>query len=115
MLGIVYNNRNNTHDRVLVADRPGSARQAIGADQFTRYLLVMGGTTLDSNTVGLGAGLPFDNSLDITWNGQTIKYLRLRLGGQGLAPGKYRARLVVFDASNPNGLVWDVLAIKVVD
>ncbi len=32
--------------------------------------------------------------------------LRLDLGAEGLAKGDYTARLFIFDASNPAGLVW---------
>jgi|GEM_PF-2565289 len=115
-LGIVYNGRHNTIDRLLLADLPDTGRGAIDADQFVRFLLVLGETLLDSNQLGLGEGQPFDSSQSVTWNGHAVKMLRLRLGFLGLAPGSYRARLIVFDSANPNGLVWEnALPIKVVE
>ena len=107
----IHLGRDNAIDLVLVAD---DAALALGA--ITRCTLVLGGVTLDSDTLGLGAGQPFDPTQSGTYNQATVDVLRLTLGAAGgLAAGNYRAVLTVYDPDHANGLVWgDPLPVRVV-
>lgn len=107
MSDIVFLNRDNTIDLLLVADGV-----PVAASSITRVLLTLGSTTIDSDDAGFGAGQAFDVTqtqnvryLGTDYADQSI--LRLKLGGvSGLAAGEYTARLVTIDPDNTGGLVW---------
>ena len=69
--------------------------KAINHTSITRVQVDLGGgTVIDSNT---SAGL-FDLS--------NADRLVLKFGGSSITPGQYRARIIIFDPSHPDGLVW---------
>lgn len=93
----VYLDRDNTIDLVLMADGVAADLSAV-----TRMTIAFGDTDVDSAT----AASVFD------WSGGS-GLLTLQLGGQEIAVGRYDARLVVYDASHANGLVWGDIEILV--
>lgn len=113
---IIYNGHDNPMDRVFRAVDADGVPVLVGADQFTRFVLHLDNVAIDSSIVGLGAGQPFDNSLDVEVGKQTTKMLRMKLGAQGVTAGTYRAKLVAYDVANPNGIVWaQGFSVKVVE
>lgn len=107
---IIYSGRDNPIDRVFQARTHDGTLQLFGAELFTRFALRVGPMLFDSQLLGLGAGQPFDNTgeVGITFNDalQTVRFLRINLGGQRIPPDFYQARLLVFDGSHPSGLAW---------
>lgn len=93
----VYLDRDNTIDLVLMADGVAADLAAV-----TRVTLSFGDTDVDSATA---AGV-FD------WSGGS-GLLTLQLGGQEIAVGRYDARLVVYDPTHANGIVWGDIEIMV--
>ena len=73
---------------------------AIDTGTITRVIIIFGGLTVDSQTQGGLSGPVFYT--------QASGVIQLRLGHvTGIpAAGVYNARLVVYDASNPTGIVW---------
>ena len=104
MTSFVYSGRDNTVRGVLYADGV-----AIGADQFSRFILRNDSIALDSTDLGIGPGLPFDTSESVGG----VVALTLRLGDVGLAIGPYPFRLVTFDPDHMSGLVWDDIHVTV--
>ena len=90
----VYNGRDNTID-LLLKDENGIA----DLSSVTRMDLVASGAWTVSNSD--------PSSFPIQWvgTGQQGKVM-LRLGDESLPVGTYTASLVVFDPSNPDGIVW---------
>lgn len=95
---IIYNNRNNALELSLQSDGT-----AIVHNTLTRCQLIVGATTLDSNTTPA--------LFDLTQADRLV----LKLGSAGLTAGKHLARLVVFDALNTSGLVWGEFVLTVSD
>ena len=69
---------------------------------LTRVALVVGAVTIDSDSGG-----------DISWadqqsyKSQLVDVITIKLGGSSLVAGLYDdCRLVTYDATNPNGIVW---------
>ena len=104
MTSFVYSGRDNTVRGVLYADGV-----AIGADQFSRFILRNDSIALDSTDLGIGPGLPFDTSESVGG----VVALTLRLGDVGLAVGPYPFCLVTFDPDHMSGLVWDDIHVTV--
>lgn len=98
MREIVYLNRDNVVDLQLQAD--GAAADLTPVSRMT--LTLDGSTTIDSST----SPAAFDWS---GGNGQLI----LSLGGESIAPGRYTAELVVYDAVNTQGIVWGAFDLAV--
>lgn len=93
---IVYNGRDNTVELSLSVDGA-----AITHTSITRVQLVVGATTLDSQTAP--TLFDFDQA----------DRLILKLGTAGLTAGRHTARLVIYDAGHANGLVWGELVLIV--
>ena len=108
---VIDNGFGTPTDRVFGATRFDGSDVLIDADQFTRVVLHIDALVLDSNDIGLGAGQPFDptEEIEMTINGktETKRLLRMRLGDQGIPAGTYTGKLVCYDGSHPNGMVWD--------
>ena len=98
----VYNGRDNTNDLLLLAD--GSA-QDLGP--VTRMVLSerSGLFSIDSQS----APAAFD------WSTGTTGKVILSLGDQAIAAGTHVCRLIVYDPTNPDGIVWGQVLLKVVD
>jgi len=94
---IIWNGRDNTIDFVLYADQDsGCTIQNLSS--VTHVAVTFGsGTTISSAT-----------SPELFPGGVTssVGELNLQFGNANLAPGAYKSELIVFDATNSNGLVW---------
>jgi len=102
MIETVYLGRDNAIDLVLIADDAPVSLAAL-----SRAVLQLGRTaTIDSGVVGWGSGQPFDPTISGTYRGAPVEVLRLTLGAESIPPGRYGARLVVYDAGHADGLVW---------
>ncbi|MEF3074124.1 hypothetical protein V2P20_03710 [Methylobacter sp. Wu1] len=92
----VYLGHDNTIELVLSVDG-----QAINRTLITRLQLAMGATVLDSDTAPA--------LFDLTRADRLV----MELGGAGLAAGRHAAALIIYDAGDPNGLVWGDLVLVV--
>jgi hypothetical protein len=107
-ISIVYLDRDNTIDLVLLADEVPVDLSAV-----SRAILELADAVLDSADLGFGPGEVFEVATG-TYLGATVDVLRMRLGGETLAVGDYQARLVIYDPDHAGGLVWtDTLPIRV--
>jgi len=97
----VYKNRDNAIWLGLRVNR-----EVIDVSDLTRVQIVDGDTTYDSDSLGSGEEAPFD------WTSE-IGVLILRLGGLGLSVGKHIVTLIIFDADNENGVIWDTMRLLV--
>ena len=93
---IVWKGHGNTIDLLLNADN------LTGEDDLssvTKITATFGSTTITSEDKAAGS---------ITWDqdGYENREIRLDLGDQDIAPGGYDVPVVVYDPSNPTGLVW---------
>ena len=102
-----WTGRENAADLVLLSDDA-----AVDTTSISRVVLRVDATTsLDSST----APALFEWPVSLTYLGATVKGLRLKLGGSGLAAGDYeRVWLIIYDPSYASGLVWtDSLTLRV--
>lgn len=91
---VVYSGRDNTIDLELRADG-APVDELTAVTRMVIYLHADGNViTLDSNA-SPGAFM---------WGASAIA--KFALGGEGVAPGYYFARLVVYDPDNINGIEW---------
>ena len=91
----VYTGRDNTIELALSVDDVTIDHTAI-----TRVQLIVGSTTLDSQTSSV---------FDFTAQDRLV----LGLGAAGLPDGVWSAQLVIYDLDHPNGRVWDTLKLIV--
>lgn len=98
---IVYLGHDNWIDAVLKED--GSAKSMSAATKMT---LTFGSLLVDSTN---------DAADPILWakEGYLTGQIRIKLGQVAIPAGSYDAPLVVYDASNPNGIVWGEIPIQV--
>jgi len=98
---IVYLGHDNRIDILLKAD--GSA---VDLSSVTRMTLTFGSVLIDSDN---------GDTDPIKWAkpGYETGEVRISLGSQSIAAGDYRAPLLVYDPTNPNGIVWGLLLIQV--
>jgi hypothetical protein len=103
----VYLGRDNTEDLVLFAD--GVPQDLPGV---TRVVLTIGDIEVDS-TVAPAGTITWPQAL--TWQDAPVEGIRFKLGAEDLMPGIYSgARLVLYGAAAPAGLVWsDALTVRV--
>jgi len=98
---IVYLGHDNRIDVILKAD--GSA---VDLSSVTRMTLSFDAVLIDSDN---------GDSDPIQWAkvGYATGEVRIILGGQEIPAGSYRTPLVVYDPSNPYGIVWGRIVIQV--
>lgn len=100
----IHKNRDNT---ISVELRSNGIAQAING--ATKITIEFGDATLSSATSAAGV-------FDFITYGATGR-LDMKLGHEAavkaMRNGQYKARVTVFDASYPNGRVWDDLIIEV--
>ena len=96
--------RDNVEDIVLTANR--TALSNIGGITRVRLEIIEPAAAFDSATESALFEFPVTVSTGTYAGSEAI---RLKLGASGLAPGRYAARLVTFDADNPEGLAWEPL------
>lgn len=93
MSEIVYLNRDN---QIILELRTNESLVDLAG--LTRALLIIGTTTLDSATVS--------GYFDWTDTGYGIGTLIIDAGTATLTKGYYDSYLIVYDNTNPNGIVW---------
>ena len=98
---IVYLGHDNSIDIILKADGV-----AVPLDDVTDMSLTFGTTLIESDN---GAADP------LRWDkeGYDVGEVRIFLGDQTITPGSYKAPLVVYDPTNPEGVVWGLIPITV--
>ncbi len=76
-------------------------------DTITRMTIRLGTTLVDSDN---------GDTDPIRWRktGYTTGEFRLFLGHEAITPGNYRAWLVVYDPTNPNGILWGIVPIEAI-
>jgi hypothetical protein len=96
---VVYLGHNNKIDLQLKAS---SVAQALSS--VTAISLTFGNTKIENSSAASGA---------IIWSSASFStgQVRLNLGDQTIAAGKYHAPLIVYDASNASGVVWGYVPI----
>lgn len=97
----VYPGRDNTIDLVLKADG-----EATNLDSVTKITALIGDTLIESEDHEAGP---------IMWGnaGYETGEIRLDLGDQGIAAGRYAASITVYDVENTNGIFWGYVTIVV--
>ena len=99
----VYNGRDNTIDLILTAD--GEVVDLSSVQKMVVEDKAGGFSEIDSDS----APAAFD------WNTGTPGKVVLSLGAANVPAGNYNCRIVVFDATTPDGIVWDDLTIAFFD
>jgi len=99
---IVYSGHENSIDLVLKADGI-----AVALTSVTRMTLTLGTKLIDSDNGGADP---------IRWiqSGYATGEIRLFLGDQTISAGNYQAPLVVYDLTNPDGVVWGRVPLTVI-
>lgn len=89
----VYLGRDNTIDLLLKADGVITDLTPI--------------TKVDIVDIGCSWSINSDDSTDaFDWSSGADGVLRLSLGAETVPAGSYRARVIIYDASNTEGIVW---------
>jgi len=96
----VYTGRDNTVDLLLKSD--GEAQDLSSVTRM-RLVDVDGAFDIDSDT---SAGA-FD------WDNGTTGKVIIAIGGEGIAAGRYGCRLIVYDPTNDDGIVWGRIVLTV--
>lgn len=102
----IYVDHDNTVDLILKSDGV-----AVDLSNATKISISIGGTTFESANKATGV---------ITWDqvGYETGEIRIDIGNEtgldALAGSTYDAEITVFDASNPNGIAWDVIRVQVI-
>lgn len=87
-----YIDRDNVIDLLLKADDVAQDLSSV-----TKVDLIVGDTTVSDSTAG---------SFPIKWTTGTTGKIQFQLGDESIPAGRYAARLIVYDATYPDGLVW---------
>lgn len=102
----VFDGRENVIDWVLLDD----LEPVIDLSPITRVTIKVGETLIDSDTaIPAGDVIWWTDEQDILWNGEmvTTDVLKMKLGGQGLAPGIYNGCVLdVYEPTAPAGVTW---------
>lgn len=99
---IVWKGHNNTIDLLLKA-----SSSAVSLTGVTKITATFDTYLISNSSASSGA---------ITWagSGYSTGEIRLKLGSDSsLATGTYDVPIIVYDANNLSGIVWDVIPIKV--
>lgn len=103
-MSTVYLDRDNKIRLKLEAD--GSV---VGEDRVTRaQFWFPAGATDDDNEKLLDT--QSDSEITLTNNATVVE---VSAGQLGLKNGRYQCYLTIFDVSNPNGLAWDKVVVRV--
>ena len=101
MSEIVFLAHDNTIDLLLKADGTAQDLSAV-----TKITATFGSTTITSTDKAAGA-IKWDQS------GYDTGEIRLDLGGESITAGSYYTAIVVYDATNTNGVVWGYVTVEV--
>lgn len=118
MATTIYMGHDNPLDWVLQAQDAEGTVVNVDAGEYDRFVIELSdGTLLDSDVEGIVEGGMFDLSVDVLVGTETVRALRLRLGlADEIEEGSYKARLIVYNSDNPDGLVWqDKVSLKFID
>jgi len=98
---IIYLGRSNTIDLLLKADGV-----AVDLTDVTAISLTVNGDKFESTNKAAGF---------ITWDqvGYATGEIRIALGAQTITPGTFDAPLIVTDPTNPTGLDWGDVSVRV--
>jgi hypothetical protein len=98
---IIYLGHDNSSDHLLKSNGV-----AVSLSGVTRMTLTLGSKLIDSDN---GDADP------IRWAkaGYATGEFRLFLGAEVITPGNYQGVLIVYDGTNPNGVVWGRITISV--
>lgn len=98
----VYLGHENSIDLILKADGI-----AVNLTSVTRITLTLGATLIDSDN---------GDTDPIRWAkvGYATGEIRLFLGDQLITADNYQAPLVVYDPTNTDGIVWDLIPITII-
>lgn len=78
----------------------------IGLSSVTRVIITINGLEYDSDDLG-GTRIWWDEQEIHDGDGVSYDALKFKLGDQSIDPGEYiNCRIILFDVSNPNGVVW---------
>ena len=104
----VYLGHDNTIDLILKKRVPPTkTATAVDLAPVTKITVTIGSVLIDSD----------DSSAPITWaeSAQETGEIHIDVGGRTIATGLYvDCPIVVYDSSNPDGIVWDHVNIDVV-
>lgn len=97
----LFLNHDNASHLFLTEDR-----RVVSLSSVLRVLITIDGVIYDSDN--LGPSRIWWNEQEVYENdGQLYDALKFKLGDQAIPKGEYiNCRVVLFDASNPNGVVW---------
>lgn len=92
---IVYLGHDNTIDLQLKASSTAYSLSAV-----TKITATFGSTLITNNSASSGT---------IVWNGSSFSTgeIRLTLGDQSINAGTYHVPVIVYNAANSTGIVWD--------
>jgi len=100
MVEIQYIDRDNVIDLLLKADDVAQDLSSV-----TKIDLVVGDTTISDSTA---------DSFPIKWSTGTTGKIQMQLGDQGLAAGIQTAKIIIYDATYLNGMVWGTFTLNVI-
>ncbi len=109
----VYSRYDNTIDLVLLADGDIPDLTSVTRMQLELADDLVIDSQVASAAFNWSSTLTQDEASRIQGAEAGDAKLILALGAQSIPVGKYNAKLIVFDASNQNGLVWGRLRIVV--
>ena len=89
----------NSIDLILKSKAAGAAATAVDTSSFTKITVTLDSQTIESTNQASDA---------IRWNqdGYATGEIRIRLDDETVNAGKHEAALVVYDATNTDGVVW---------
>lgn len=100
---LIYIGHDNIIERVLTEEGA-----PVELDSVTRVVMKINGIDYDSDILGPSVIWWTDTKVSDYFNA-TVDILKMKLGGQvGLVEGVYTGcRLIIYDADNQNGIVWE--------
>lgn len=101
---ISYDGYDNTIDLLLKAGASEDALTAQDLSAVTRMVLT------DDANIDIDSDVE-DGAFD--WDTGTTGKVIIAIGDQSIADGSYEVKLIVYDPSNTNGIVWDTFILKV--
>jgi hypothetical protein len=97
----VYLDHDNASRLFLSADG-----EIVSLSSVTRVIITIDGTDYDSDMLG-PSRIWWTDQEEYWRDNQNYDVLKFKLGDQDIPKGVYiDCRIIVFDASNPNGVVW---------
>lgn len=95
---IIYKGRNNTIDVILTSNGVAQSLSSV-----THMELVVAGVTYSSSSTPAY----FD------WSGPTTGYVSISLGQSGVTPQSAMGKLIIYDTSHTNGILWGKIPLRI--